>query len=213
MDNLQSEQINELAKDLAKAQGEIDNAILNKKGAHSRYATYESLRDATYVALSKHNIALTHLLSVHDGKRVMVTQLTHSSGQWMRSYVSLPQEKETPHGVGSAITYAKRYSLGAMIGIGSEEDDDGEEAEKPYRNGKEEPKNTLPTPKANEPKLSEMQLKTIADAVEGDFSYLNSIAKSYQCASLDNVPASKYTYIMNMIKSRKEEKQHARTGT
>lgn len=217
MDNpIQSENINEIASALAKAQGEIENAHLNKKGAFNMYATYESLRDATFSALSKHNLAMTHLLSIDNGKRVMITQISHSSGQWMRSYVCLPQEKETPQGVGSAITYAKRYALAAFVGIGSEEDDDGEEAEKPYKNGngKEEPKNSIKVvEKKEESKLTREQKQTIAEAAAGDFKYLNDIAKSYGCTSMDQVPASKYSYIINMIKAKKEQAFNESTGT
>ena len=56
------------------------------------------------------------------------TRLIHAeSGQWISSVAIIPLPKNDPQGMGSAITYARRYALTAMLGIITEEDDDGEE--------------------------------------------------------------------------------------
>lgn len=140
--SLHSEQINELVTALAKAQGEISVALYDSKNPHfkSDYASYSAIRKACQMPLSKHGLAITHLLlESDDKKRMMVTQLSHTSGQWMRSHLILPMDKETPQGVGSGITYAKRYTLEALLAIAADEDDDGNAAEEPHKtsNGKE----------------------------------------------------------------------------
>lgn len=59
----------------------------------------------------------------------LLTKLTHAeSGQWQSSLAVVPLPKADPQGMGSAITYARRYALTAMLGIITEEDDDGEAA-------------------------------------------------------------------------------------
>jgi len=67
---------------------------------------------------------------------VLVTMLTHSSGQWFRSSYPVRPVQATPQGLGSALTYSRRYSLMAMVGI-APEDDDGEAAM-----GRQQPANT-----------------------------------------------------------------------
>jgi ERF superfamily protein len=134
--NLQSEQINEIVAALAKAQGEITVAVYDSANPHfkSKYASYEAIRKASQGALSKNGLTITHQLSQDaNGKRIMVTQLSHISGQWMRSSLILPCDKETPQSIGSSITYAKRYTYSSLLAMSSDEDEDGEEAEKPYR--------------------------------------------------------------------------------
>jgi hypothetical protein len=133
----QSKDINEIVPALVEAQKKMKGAKLDGNNPHfkSKYASYESLRTASEDALSEAGLALTHQMVITGDKRVMMTQLSHASGQWMRSYLLLPQDKETPQGVGSGITYAKRYTLSSLLALSIDDgtDDDGEKAEAPYR--------------------------------------------------------------------------------
>ena len=79
----------------------------------------------------------------------LVTKLTHAeSGQWQASLAVVPLPKADPQGYGSCITYAKRYSLTAMLGMVTE-DDDGEGAKMPAKQpgGARRPRNTPQTQK------------------------------------------------------------------
>ena len=132
----QSQEIKDIVAALSKAQSQITVAVYDSANPHfkSKYASYEAIRKACVEPLCKNGLSITHHLDVlPSGERMMVTQLSHISGQWMRSFLKLPQEKETPQAVGSGITYAKRYTLGALLAISSDEDDDGEKAENNYR--------------------------------------------------------------------------------
>jgi hypothetical protein len=139
---IQSQEIDKIIEALSKAQGAIDVAVYDATNPHfkNKYATYEALRKVCLTPLSSNGLSITHHLLIEENKRVMVTQLSHVSGQWMRSFLYLPQEKETPQGIGSSITYAKRYSLGALLALSSDEDDDAEASETPYRKPQEAPK-------------------------------------------------------------------------
>jgi hypothetical protein len=124
-----SEQINELAAALAKAQAEMKNAKLNKVNPHfkSRYADLAEIRDTVTPALSKHGIAVVHGIGPTDGGGLVVmTRLVHASGQWIESGFPIAYDK--PQTMGSAITYGRRYNLSAIANISADDDDDANAA-------------------------------------------------------------------------------------
>lgn len=123
-----SDAINELATALAAAQAEMKNAPLNKTNPHfkSRYADLAGIRDTVTPALTKHGIAIVQGTDTTDSGIVVVTKLVHKSGQWMESRFPISYDK--PQAMGSAYTYARRYSLSAMCAISADEDDDANAA-------------------------------------------------------------------------------------
>lgn len=123
-----SEQINELATALAAAQAEMKNATLNKINPHfkSKYADLAMIRDTVTPALSKHGIAVVQGTDTTETGIVVVTRLVHKSGQWIESRFPIAYDK--PQTMGSAYTYAKRYSLAAICNIAADEDDDANAA-------------------------------------------------------------------------------------
>jgi hypothetical protein len=128
---MQSEQINELADALAKAQGSIKSAakVKNNPFFKSKYADLPAIWDACRVALTENSIAVIQSPQRDVDSHVWLeTTLAHKSGQWMRSTYPINPTKNDPQGVGSAITYARRYALAAMVGIVADEDDDGNAA-------------------------------------------------------------------------------------
>lgn len=128
----QSEQINELAKSLAAAQAELDPAKKNAQNPHlkNRYADLAAVWEAVREVLPKFGLSIVQTMLPLDGKAGVRTTLMHTSGQWIAGECVLPVPKQDPQGYGSAITYARRYSLSAMIGVVSEDDDDAEGAKK-----------------------------------------------------------------------------------
>lgn len=132
----QSEQINELATALAKAQARIANAAKDGENPHFRssYATLASVWDACRAPLGENGLSVIQAMSDSERGFVLVTTLAHSSGQWMVSRYPVLPTKNDPQGLGSALTYARRYSLAAMVGV-SPSDDDGEAATGRGRNG------------------------------------------------------------------------------
>ena len=129
-----SEQISELAAALAAAQGMMENAIMNRINPHfkSKYADLAAIFDAARKPLSANGLAIVQ--TIGDG--VLHTRLLHTSGQWIASVHPLPMSGR-PQEIGSALTYARRYSLSALIGIAADEDDNANAAEKARtKNGK-----------------------------------------------------------------------------
>ena len=120
-----SEQINEIAAAIAKAQGQIKGASkdANNPFFKSKYADLASVWDACRAALSANGLAVIQSPSA-EGTRVSVdTLLTHSSGQWMAGTVSVTAKEDTPQAIGSAITYLRRYALQSFVGVSPEDDD------------------------------------------------------------------------------------------
>lgn len=120
-----SEQINELATSLAKAQAEIENASKNSSNPHfkSKYADLAEVINTVRPVFSSHGLSISQFPSFADGLASVETVLMHSSGQWMSGTASAGVTKQDAQGVGSAITYLRRYSLAAVAGIAQEDDD------------------------------------------------------------------------------------------
>ena len=121
-----SESIAALAKAMAAAQGEIENASKNTVNGHfkNRYADLAEVLNTIREPLSKRGLSFVQFPSFSDGVAHVETMLMHESGEWISSVASAPVSKHDAQGVGSAVTYLRRYSAAAMAGI-AQEDDDG----------------------------------------------------------------------------------------
>ena len=124
-----SETIGALAHALSKAQAEIDGAAKDSTNPYfsSKYADLASVWAACRGPLAAHGLAVVQTVTSREGRDLLVTTLVHSSGEWMRGEIPLLLSKADMQGLGSAITYARRYGLAAIVGV-SPEDDDGNAA-------------------------------------------------------------------------------------
>lgn len=128
-----SSEIDKIAPALLAAQKEINNATKNAKNPHfkNNYADLGAIIEAVKEPLNRQSVAVIQSLSSTDGGNAgglfLRTRLLHSSGQWIEDTAFTPLTKSDPQGVGSAVTYLRRYSLAAMLCI-TQEDDDGEAA-------------------------------------------------------------------------------------
>lgn len=127
-----SESIKELAVALSKFQGEIKNPAntANNPFFKSKYAPLNDVLNLVRPILSKNGLSVVQAPS-GDGENIIVTTaLLHESGEYIEfSPLVLKADKATAQGAGSAITYARRYAISAILGISSEDDDDGNGAE------------------------------------------------------------------------------------
>lgn len=125
-----SETIAELSKALASAQNQMTHAIKDATNPHfkSKYADLAAIVESIRGPLGKNGLSYSQLCDfTESGGLIVETILMHSSGEWIGGKLFMPVPQQTPQGIGSAITYAKRYSLAAIVGIASD-DDDGEAA-------------------------------------------------------------------------------------
>ena len=131
----QSENLGELAKALAAAQGEMNAASKDATNPHfkTRYADLASIMDACRGPLAKHGLSVTQLPGRDEAGHVtLTTTLMHSSGQYIGSTIGVRPAQENPQVVGSILTYLRRYTLASVVGVVSD-DDDGEAASQPVR--------------------------------------------------------------------------------
>lgn len=127
---MQSDEINELASALANAQSAIKGAEKDAKNKFfkSGYADLSSVWDACRVPLTSNKLAVIQTTLYDERGLVLVTTLCHESGQWVKSYYPVQPIKDDPQGLGSALTYARRYSLASIAGVAPKGDDDDGEA-------------------------------------------------------------------------------------
>lgn len=123
-----SDTIAAIAAALAKAQAELTNTHKDQKAnagkAQYRYANIASVLDDVRPVLARHALAVVQGVG-RDGEDVAITtRIVHESGEWIESMLPLPVDRMGGiQGVGSAITYGRRYALQAMLGIASDDDD------------------------------------------------------------------------------------------
>ena len=129
----QSEQLNELATALAKAQGEMTAPELNKQGYNYKYADLNSVWKVCRKPLRENGLSIIQGGRVIDGKTYLATRLCHSSGQWIETYLPIPDPKPSldtkkkhveMQDYGAFVTYLRRYSVTACLGINGDEDTD-----------------------------------------------------------------------------------------
>jgi ERF superfamily len=181
-----SEQISELAAALAAAQGMMDNAVMNRVNPHfkSKYADLAAIFDAARKPLSANGLAIVQ--TIGDG--VLHTRLLHTSGQWIASEHPLPMSGR-PQEIGSALTYARRYSLSALIGIAADEDDDANAAEKmKAKNGDGE-------------LISGQQIVDLSALLDDDPERIAKFCKLQMIDTLGDMPAHRFGEAVKYVKT------------
>jgi hypothetical protein len=126
----QTVEINELAAALAKAQASIKGAVKDSANPFfkSKYADLASVWDACRKPLTDNGLSVVQFPRLANGMVEVTTMLMHSSGQFLSDDLNAEPKDTSPQGIGSTITYLRRYALAAVAGVAPEEDD-GEAAQ------------------------------------------------------------------------------------
>ena len=127
-----SEQIDQIASALADAQADLGTVFKQSQNDAfgSKYADLTRVWEAFQRVGPRHGLSVVQMPGHYDASTrtmVMSVKLMHNSGQWLGGDMSMPLSRGDAHAYGSACTYARRYSLAALIGI-CPHDDDGNEA-------------------------------------------------------------------------------------
>lgn len=123
----------QLAEALAEVQKEIGSASKSSVNPHfkSKYADLSEVWDAWQKVGPKHGLSITQTTKILDnGSQALVTTLWHKSGENIAGEMLVKPTKDDMQGIGSALTYCRRYALAAMVGI-VQDDDDGNAASEP----------------------------------------------------------------------------------
>lgn len=122
---MRSESVKEIASALTNFQGKM-TAV--KKDAinpfyESKYATLDTIWETIRKPLSENGLSVAQTMNYLEGKSVLETTLYHTSGEWISGTQLVNPVKDDPQALGSAISYARRYSLSAILGLVSDDDD------------------------------------------------------------------------------------------
>ena len=125
IDDTMTATIGTLSEALSVAQGDLTGAIKDSNNPFfkSKYADLAAVQDAIRGPFSKNGLAYIQTTEIHETGVVVITMLTHKSGEWIRGKLRMTPTKNDPQGIGSCITYARRYALAAIAGIAQVDDD------------------------------------------------------------------------------------------
>jgi hypothetical protein len=175
---LKSETIGELAKALATAQGKIQNAKKDSENPFfkSKYADLAAVREACQGPFAENGLAViqTPKTTITEDATIigLETLLCHSSGEWVSEELSAIPVKTDPQGIGSCITYLRRYALASFAGVASE-DDDGNAAS--HSNGSQTVNKPRAKAAAAEPTPDEAEITALKQALVGTCKMLNGV--------------------------------------
>jgi len=208
----QSENIGNIVKALAAAQGKF--SVIAKTSDNpffkSKYADLAEVVRPTAPILAEHGLSVIQGIGYDEGcQDTLTTTLAHISGEYFSTTMRLYVPKSDPQGQGSAVTYARRYSYMAILGLVADEDDDGNAASRPR--SVDQAQQSRPTRNAEAPKreFAPMQLtdqiQAILDAAKKDPSdtFLTSLSEQWDArASLSPKQVEKgYAQAMKVLHS------------
>lgn len=130
-----SEKIDLLVKALIKAKAKFKSFEKTKENPYfkSKYADLGAVDAATSAALHENGLIVVQPTGVLNGTPVLETILAHESGQFISGTYPLIPTKNDPQMLGSALTYARRYALSALLTVVADDDDDGNAASAPAK--------------------------------------------------------------------------------
>lgn len=199
-----SEKINEIAGALVQAQAQMGAAFKDNTNPHykSEFASLASVILTVKEPLHNNGLSFVQPTIRTDGFVGCETRIMHTSGQWMEGELTLPLTKQDPQAAGSAITYARRYSLMSMLGLPTTDDD----AESAIEEDEVEPSVYI----------NDMQLKIVTDLLEETHADIERFCANFQITSVNKMPKEKLDRAIAALNNKKEkaleEKKNATTA-
>ena len=203
---ISSDSIGQIPEALSKAQGKIENALKDSKNPFykSSYADLSSVMLVCKEPLTVHQLAFSSSIVMEAGNAFLVATLSHSSGEWLRSYMPLITAKNDMQSLGAAISYARRFCLAALCHVGVEEDD----GEKAVDRGTGEVKQPLSEKSvqsyANSPPLSDLQrqkIQALVDAIKDD-AYMAKLCTFLNVKNILDISGKDFDKVMNSLEKK-----------
>lgn len=179
-----SASIGKLGEALSKAQGEMEGAVKDSINPYfkNKYADLSSVMAAIREPFSKNGLSVVQLTEGDGINCGVTTILLHSSGEWVRGTITARPVKADPQGIGSCLTYLRRYSLAAIAGV-CPEDDDGNEASRENKREVKQMDAHVSDIKKETSSLDEKKVKILGHLIGKDKAYGNRVldAKKWCC--------------------------------
>lgn len=213
----QSESIAKLSEALAKAQGVMEGASKDSNNPffHSKYADLASVWDACRKPLADNGLSVVQtadFIPEHPDMVCIETILCHASGEWIKGRLAVKPVKADPQGVGSCITYLRRYSLQSIVGIAPEDDDgnaaSGKQADKkPKKDTEDVPDFVPPTTPDRYPELITLEQQTTLNGIIIDKGVdQDKFLKFMGVSALEEIKAKDYKKAIDSLRIAKGTK-------
>lgn len=188
-----------IASALVKAQKGFGSALKTSSNPHfkSRYADLAACVEAVIDSLNDNGIALIQQTHECDNGVIVETTFIHESGEvFSAGKLHVPASKHDAQGYGSALTYARRYSLMAAAGIAPEDDDGNAATARP---------SAPPVQRKADPKVGPDELKAITELAQKTSTDLSAIAKAYGLSSINDLPLAKTAEVVARLQKKAAE--------
>lgn len=188
---------------MSKVQANIKHASKDTKNPFfkSNYADLASVMAACREQLAEHGVAVIQGCEESDDARIhLSTLLVHSSGEWIESTLTMPVLKGTPQDYGSAMTYARRYALAAMVGV-YQDDDDANAA-----SGRSEPAKQQ---QAKEPEIDRMELIASMDEAVGLENLKTAFAHAWKVSKHDTTIKAHYDKLKGYMEAAQNKQEES----
>lgn len=199
-----SESVASISKALSSFQAEVKNPhnTADNPFFKSKYAPLNEILNDVRPLLAKHGLSVIQSPSSIDGQAIGVTTtLLHESGEWIETDpFFVKAEKVNAQGAGSCVTYIRRYSLSAILGISSEDDDDGNHVSKP-----EPPKEQLKTDIITEASIKALHaIRNDRKVTEDEFKAGLSQMFKREIKSLKDLSEKEARSVIKVMNQKKE---------
>ena len=206
--------LTEYAKAFAKMQKDIKQPLkdANNPFFKSKYVPLENVVASIQEVAPKYGLSFQQLPSVDEHGLVEVYTMTlHESGEYIISPpLKMRPVKNDPQGIGSAITYAKRYQLAAIFGLASDPDDDGNQATFGNANPTSQPKPKIASKSNPKAKVTAKEIAEFEGLIEklsnGDDSKIEEIRdwalKQGGVSKMEDMPRAVFEQLMIKMKNK-----------
>ena len=197
-----SESVKSLAASLSKFQEEVKNPANTADNPFfkSKYAPLSDILNNVRPLLSKNGLSILQAPS-GDGENIIITtMLLHTSGEYIEfDPLILKADKPTAQGAGSAITYARRYAISAILGISSEDDDDGNHAENINKEASKKAPAKVPEQPKPSNKISKEQAKRMFALAKGNADTVKKAMAEFKYEKSEQISKEDYNKICTRI--------------
>lgn len=183
---------------LARVQGQVRAALKDSTNPHfkSKYADLSAVWEACRDPLTKNGLSVVQTTDFDKDDVWLVTTLYHSSGDSISGRYPLRPVKNDPQGYGSALTYARRYTLAALVGVVADEDDDGNRAS---ANGNG---HTHVPAQPNFGKITAEQAQTIRDLLESSKRDPEKFCSYFRIKAIPDLSAADFGRAMEALNTK-----------
>lgn len=198
-----SQETNLIDSAMVEIQKELKHAVLDKTSTHNNYAyaSLESIIDATRLIAAKNGVSIQQYPEFDGDMHVLVTRIAHKSGQFYISKIKLIIGKLDMQGLGSAITYSKRYVLASIFAIATGEGDDDGQAT--VAQPRKEAATAVQEQKPASFKISDAQKNFISQSFAKDGRSLEKMLNHFNIKSIDEMTKIQVEAVINDIKGVK----------